>query len=291
MNISIIGRNLEDVSGMSRHVSSLASTFLVLGHCVHAVNFDKHGIAIQFEGYDMGTPAFPYDATIVNDSDSFEAIYGIVKNRIIRTVHGITQVELDSIENHPLHELIAVSANIRDALAMRGLKSNFIRNAITMPVNYVKPAEIKKAVSMARNDRLNFLIKKCTQKLGIALDICVDNPNIDRIIDGCDLVFGIGRSLLDGMSMGKSAISIDKRFYNEQNYEGYGYITKDNIEHAEICNFTGFNNKRLFTEESLMEEIKKAKPEDGLFNRQYVENHYDSIKIAKEYIRMIEAMK
>ena len=89
---------------------------------------------------------------------------------------------------------------------------------------------------------------------------------MENLINWADIVFGVGRSCLDAMSCGRPVISFDSRPYIHPNH-GLGYLTPEILD-SDTTNLTGPNN--TWTVDTLMNEIDRYNPADGLVNRNWV---------------------
>lgn len=93
-----------------------------------------------------------------------------------------------------------------------------------------------------------------------------EHPEVEKLINWADLVFGVGRSCLDAMSCARPVISFDSRPYIHPNH-GLGYLTPEILD-SDTTNLTGPNN--WWTVETLSQELDKYKASDGIINREWV---------------------
>lgn len=91
-------------------------------------------------------------------------------------------------------------------------------------------------------------------------------PQVENLINWADIVFGVGRSCLDAMSCARPVISFDSRPYIHPCH-GLGYLTPEILD-ADLTNLTGPQN--TWTVETLMKEIDRYDPADGIVNREWV---------------------
>lgn len=93
-----------------------------------------------------------------------------------------------------------------------------------------------------------------------------EHPEVEKLINWADLVFGVGRSCLDAMSCARPVVSFDSRPYIHPNH-GLGYLTPEILD-ADLTNLTGPAN--TWTVEALNKEIDKYNAADGIVNREWV---------------------
>lgn len=102
----------------------------------------------------------------------------------------------------------------------------------------------------------------------------------EKLIKECDIGIGLGRSILEIMSMGKPAIVGD--------YQGYdGVITPGSYQMIKKCNFSGRTYKEVWDGNKLASEIRKIFEGDyekmGKDNREIILLNHNIEKIADRF--------
>lgn len=108
-------------------------------------------------------------------------------------------------------------------------------------------------------------------------------PQVENLINWADIVFGVGRSCLDAMSCARPVISFDSRPYIHPCH-GLGYLTPEILD-ADLTNLTGPNN--TWTVETLMKEIDKYNPADGIVNREWVIKNRNIINVVDKLLTLL----
>lgn len=92
--------------------------------------------------------------------------------------------------------------------------------------------------------------------------------NVDRVLARGDIVFGLGRSIVEGMAMAKSCV-----VFGYGNV-GDGLITSEKLTRFAAVNFSGRARGHRYDVESLARELAGYWPGQGAVNRTFCETHY-----------------
>lgn len=111
-----------------------------------------------------------------------------------------------------------------------------------------------------------------------------EHPEVEKLINWADIVFGVGRSCLDAMSCGRPVISFDSRPYIHPCH-GLGYLTPEILD-ADLTNLTGPTN--TWTIETLSKELDKYNPADGLVNRNWVIKNRNIKDVVNKLLALFE---
>jgi glycosyltransferase involved in cell wall biosynthesis len=119
-------------------------------------------------------------------------------------------------------------------------------------------------------------IKSVARKLNLEVQFIGKNRQIwpvEKYIHKADIVMSLGRGVIEAMACAKPVLifSYDSDMYKT----GDGLVTKDNIDRVAISNFSGRSSQIPFNEANLQTELEKYHPDMGVFNRQYVLDHFD----------------
>lgn len=200
---------------------------------------------------------------------------------IIHTCHGRIY------EERPMAG--AVNVAVAKATADYWKLDTFIPNGIdcerfspTTPVNN----EIKNVLSLCSSVKADEILFEVCKKLGYKLKTTYNSevPNVNDLINQSDLVFGVGRSVLDAMACGRPVISFDARSYIGHPH-GCGYVTPEMV-HINSDNMTG--KDRVVDENWIIDEIRKFNPDDGIRNRNYIEQFRNVKETVDRYLQICE---
>ncbi len=104
--------------------------------------------------------------------------------------------------------------------------------------------------------------------------------DLTRAIEDSDVVFGMGRSVLEGVAAGRLGIVHGR-------WGTGGAINLDNIDDLRKFNFSGRNsNGGIATKEELIEMIDKNYNSTGSLGRAYVAENHNATLAAEAYIRL-----
>lgn len=227
------------------------------------------------------------------------------KTPIICVIHGIihkmqgpNNTEVDAPE-HPatdvkIDQYIAVSEEIQQLLKREyNIDSILLRNFFDIekftsktPVTKDKPRMFlvnsnytgnhDPEMELIREVAKHYDAKLAAIGMNFALSL---NPM--QAIEEADVVVGMGRSVLEGLSAGRLAI-VNGRWGTG------GVIRENNVEELRACNFSGRNSGgRLYTKEELIAEIDQYfKQETMEWGRNYIRREHNA-ETAAEYLLTI----
>jgi len=251
-----------------------------------------------------------FDCIFSNHHDVTTFLRGRFPDKtIISTIHGVLHTMQDKkgqtvpAPEHPAvgkaDVFVAVSEEVQAKLATDyGIKSVIIRNFfdLTHFKSKRKPAEGKPKQFLIntnyaeKNDKEILILKEVTKHYGARLTAVGQNftqtDDTRRAIEDADVVLGMGRSVLEGVAMGRLGI-VHGRW-------GTGGIVNDqNLETLRNCNFSGRNSGGDFwTVEKFIEEIDaNYKPEVLAWGMDYIRREHDVVKAASEYVLFGSATK
>lgn len=269
MKILITNQQLWPMRGTENWCLSVGMELIRRGHEVYVFSpnprsgipfFEEHGIKFTDSGY--------FDLILENHNV-------LQKSRckgkcIIHTCHGRIN------EERPMEG--AINVGVAKATAEYWKLDTFIPNGVdcerfspTTPVNN----EIKNVLSLCSSTRADGMLFEVCKKLGYTLKTTynAEVPDVNELINRSDLVFGVGRSVLDAMACGRPVISFDARGYIGHPH-GCGYVTPEMVR-DNSDNMTGKDS--IVDENWIIGEIRKFRQQDGIRNRNYIE-HFRNVK-------------
>lgn len=237
----------------------------------------------------LSEPQGDFDAILYNHNNTFSDHF---KSKCrIYTVHGI----FPDLEKPVLglDAYVAISHEIKEHY--KNIDMEYIPNGIDTdifkPSNKIISEKPKKNLLFLSNypSNLSRLLFFVTFTLGIGYrHVGGGNNSKFNIVDDinwADVVVGVGRTALDAMSCNKKIILADKRGY--ANFGMDGYLTKEKLETSSFYNFSGRGFKKSINFFSIRKEIKKALNDTEFWERDYIIENHNIVKIAKSYISLI----
>lgn len=213
---------------------------------------------------------------------------------IISTIHGIGHLwdENDWMPEHPaakVNQFVAVSEEVQKKLKDDyNLDSVIIRNFFEIEplLIHVKP---KKFLFISNNETSHSEIFKLVEqvaehyrgKLSAIGGNFIPVVNVRDFIKSADVVIGVGRSVMEGVAMGRLGI------VHGQSGTG-GAVCKEKIEQLRYYNFSGRNYRgRFMTVEEMIKEINEHYGEDMI---PYMRENHEVEKAAKEYLKLCKSL-
>jgi hypothetical protein len=229
---------------------------------------------------EISVPVFDKTADLPDDFDLAHVHHNVtayeVRQRyphlpIIYVAHGI---------KHPLEHLPATDLAVTFWLSTsNGIYNHMMNSGIPAdkvmllrnPVDEGKfspgeplPDFPKKALMISNkvDQRTENIIREACKSLGITIQFIgtrfrsVPNEQIPDLIRQHDIVFSLGRGVIETMFCGRVPIVFDAE-------GGDGMVTPDNFSEIIQHNFSSRRYKLQFTSETLADEIRKYKPEYG----------------------------
>lgn len=292
MKILLATNHLEKTGGTENFTYAMATALKRLNYDTEYFCIQSGEIARKIEA--LGIPFMThshYDLIIANHISVVDRLCG--KGTIIQTCHGITPpIEQPS----PYADiLVGISEEIKEHVESLGFPCcHVILNGIDCqrftPTQELHP-QLTSVLSLCQADEAHQILKECCDELGVSFrrsDKKLDNNwEVESLINSCDMVVGIGRSIYDAMACGRTIISFDFRAYNGE-MKGNGYLTRDNIFESLKKNCTGRNANAIFSKDDLLHALQSYNPAEGPFFRQFaLENLNVDIQL-KKYIQLYE---
>lgn len=218
---------------------------------------------------------------------------------IISTIHGIIHFDKDKIApEHPalssgVNQFVAVSEEVQEKLLKDyGIESIVIRQPIdvkklskTQPPKK-KPEQFLINTNYSNKDSEEIkIIREVAKHFGAKVSAVGMNfiPQFDlsKAIGESDIVFGMGRSVLEGVAAGRLGIV-------QGRWGTGGVICEKNIEELRFCNFSGRNSNGVYlTKEEMIKLIEEYyTPEVLDWGKSYMAQNHNIVLAAEEYIRI-----
>ena len=179
-------------------------------------------------------------------------------------------LEQPPLVNLNIHKYLAISEEVKDNLIHKGIKSSSIeifRNIIDSnkfkPTRTVNPTPLNAIVYSYKitPENLNVVQKACEalniqcrhigEKPGV-----IDQNNVAEELNKADIVFTLGRGVIETMMCGKIPIVYDYQ-------GGDGMVTPENIHELMSHNFSGRRYGKQYQITEMIDEIKGYNPQNA----------------------------
>jgi hypothetical protein len=302
MKILLATNFLEGYTGSESFIYTLGKELKNLGHDVkfYCNAFGWFGHKMREEGftvYHNELPDTEYDVVHFQHNEVVTKIYPLVpKAKKVFMSHGILPPLEQALpyEKYPMDGYLGCSEETLDNCLFKAMpiagatKNGILRNLIDTKKYFTdRPIHTKLenvliiSNYIGRTPQYIGLIAQACSKIGANLKIIGDAgirvPDTRVFIPEADLVIGLGRCILEAMSMCRSVLVFD--------YQGMeGLIdSKDTYEQLKTCNFSGRKKKQVNVNIGMvMNEFSKYKREQGNFNRELILKNHHFKEIALE---------
>lgn len=319
MNILLGNNTLSILAGSETWTLTMAKEFKRQGHEVTAYSPDLGLIATKLEAegikcykeIDGESGIRPFSAILEEGLKTPDVIicnhYDICiylrkkypNTPIIATIHGILHKKPDTNEIWPEHpavdaninQYIAVSEEVKDLLSKAyGIDSKIIRNSFDLN-RFNKSGKIKTKPEIFLlnsnysnvKDPVSAVMKEVANHYGAQLQGVGENfvktYEVEKIIKDVDVVVGMGRSLLEGVCMGKLGICHGR-------WGTGGVLTPESVKTIRINNFSGReSNGQILAAQDIICQIDKyynQKNIDEMYK--YIKAEHNIEKAAKKYL-------
>lgn len=244
----------------------LKSLKKIPGLSIAYFTFDRGLTSDKIEN-DLGIPFKSrnnYDLIIANHNSTVNYLFG--QGPIVQICHG-TLPPLEQPSPLAIRH-VAISEETASHLRTKGFDAKVVLNGIdTETFKPIKPIrdQPKTLLSLCQNELANHLLRNVCESENLTFHSInkFKNPkfHISREINEADLVVGLGRSVYDAMACGRPCIIYDQRSYNGN--LGDGYLNPDEFDRYVRYNCSGRYRKNSYTEETLIQEVRKYDPGDG----------------------------
>jgi glycosyltransferase involved in cell wall biosynthesis len=293
MRILIANHHYFDLTGTETFVYTLAKSLKTKGSSVTIYAPYIGGLIVQ-KTKELGI-AVVDDLKLINtgDFDIAHVSHNLIAYKIrawsldipmVFLSHGI----LPFLEQPPVDDLnisayLSVSEEVRDNLIGTGVARekilifrNIIDTARFHPGSPINPSPQRALINSRRIDAdTRAIIEAACARLQINLVSIGDTGkvafDVEKAINEVDIVFSLGRGILESMSCGRASIVLD---YNG----GDGIVTPANIDEIQKCNFSGRRFGLKFDSDTLVAEIRKYSQELGKIGRDIIIDRFSSDK-------------
>lgn len=235
-----------------------------------------------------------YDLVITLSGDSKR---DIVENGLegitIQSINGVFQpADIPRVE---FKKHVSVSEESLEYCISHDIACKIIRNGVDMnKFNIDNKLNLtpKKILSTCRDLRLNKLLKSIANQMGIEFNVkdsmSSDTTEMEREMNSADIVFGLGRNVIEAMACGRNVICLDNRSYMKNEHAmGDGFLDVSTAKLSMKNNFSGRFFKKEFKREDIIKEIEKYNPYISDDNRQFALEHFNIKDKVDYYLKCI----
>lgn len=315
MRILMTNLRLSWYSGSDTYLYTLGIELMKRGHkiSVYSPTISRilQGRRFKEAGFDI-LENLDLEVHKVNKGKEFDIIHG-QHNSVLSAVSSVfTEVPvifvshgvLPEPEKYPrdvfIHRHIAVSEEVLNFQFkdIDDSKKEIIRNPIDTQRFYYAPKKVGKRLKILivsnyyHNQWDAKEVWEASKILNADIDVIGTNGKIsfetENIIKNCDIAIGLGRSILEAMSMGKPVIVGD--------YNGYdGVVTKSSYSGIKKSNFSGRHKKEKWDGERLANEINNIfsgnYKKSGRENRDIILKNHNVKIIADRFEKIYKDIK
>lgn len=291
MRILLGNNHLHTVGGTETYTYTLAEAFASMGHKVDLLTLvpgQMSALMTRNFGCQVNNLATSYDRVFLNHNSTVNiASRYIDTKQIIQICHG-TIPDLEQPAPGVRH--VSISPEVQAHLARLGYSSEIILNPINCQ-RYAPTAindQLTSVFSLAQDEQFNARLQTVCDRLG--LTFAKRNKHVNPTIEvnqemlAADLVVTLGRGCYEAMASGKSVLIADAREYQGGLMDGL--VKPDNFEEFIQKNCSGRSRRIDPTEDAVVAELKKYSADDGVINRMFATELFDSRKIAQQYLEL-----
>lgn len=241
-------------------------------------------------------PADAFDAAYTQHHTSALAVrFHFPRLPILHASLGV----LPDLEQPPVLDLgisrfLALSEEVRDNFVSQGVPvrhvtifRNIVDSARFTPSGPVSGTPRRALVlSYKIDDARLSLIREACARLGITVIKAPEHPGalsqeqIARLINEVDVVFSLGRGVIEAMMCGRVPFVLDY-------LGGDGLVTPDNVMSLAECNFSGRRHRRGYSPDEIVEELRAYRAEVGFELQTIAHREFDADKGVTHLVAML----
>jgi len=232
-----------------------------------------------------------FDVVLAQDAASAYSAAARRKVPIVFVVHGLAGFEHPPQGLEPLPPVVVMNDRMARHVSAMARKPEVVR--LRQPID-IQRFKARPAAPKARrvlvfsnylqDDRMAMLQQACDD-LGLELVTMgvIGKTSItpQEQVAAADIVVGYGRSVLEGMAMGRAAYVWDRG-------GGDGWITPESYPELEADGFSGGATKAIIDTERLRDDLAAYRSELGPLGYDLVRNHHSAQQHAEDLIELLE---
>ena len=280
LNILLTNHHLTDFTGSEVFTFTIADFLKKKGHRVTVLSkYVDDSLRRYFNR--IGVTVVQDIATLIGESfDVAHIHHNVMAMEVRRHFKNLPLVFLSHgvipfLEQNPpvdigVSRYLAVSEEVRENLIQHGVDKNrleIFRNIVDSRKFSPRSAlSARPSRALILSNKLDPATETTIRKACARLDIVttfagmrfgiVHQDYLPDIINQADIVFTLGRGVIETMLCGRVPIVLDHR-------GGDGMVTPDNVEHLMKRNFSGRTHRRMYSTDELIREIGLYEPSFG----------------------------
>jgi GT2 family glycosyltransferase/MoaA/NifB/PqqE/SkfB family radical SAM enzyme/Flp pilus assembly protein TadD/glycosyltransferase involved in cell wall biosynthesis len=295
MNVLLTNHHLTDFTGSEVFTFTIADFLKRKGHRVTVLSkyvdnslrryFDRIGVAIVHDISALSGETFDV-AHIHHNVMAMEVRRHFTDLPLVFLSHGV----IPFLEQNPPIDIgvslhLAVSEEVHENLIRHGVDENRVkifRNIVDSDKFSPRTSlSARPARALILSNKLDLATERTIREACDRLDIVttfagmrfgvVNQDYLPDMINQADIVFTLGRGVIETMMCGRVPIVLDHR-------GGDGMVTPDNVEHYMKRNFSGRTHRRMYRTDELMLEIVRYEPSFGESLRRMALDRFDADK-------------
>ena len=232
------------------------------------------------------------DAVIAQDAASAYALARADGPRQAFVVHGFASFEHPPRAMQPSPAVVVLNERVRARMAALSQRPEIVRLRQPIDIERFRP----RGAARRRPRRvLAFSNYLAADRLALLEGVCADlglelahlgvqseaSATPDEAIAAADIVVGYGRSVLEGLAMGRAAYVWDRA-------GGDGWVTPETYATLEANGFSGAATGAVIDADRLRADFAAYRPELGSFGFDLVRQHHSATKHAEALVRLLE---
>lgn len=232
-----------------------------------------------------------FDVVLAQDTASAYALTSRRPVRQVFVIHGLAFFEHPPQALRPLPPVVALNDRIVDHASGMAGKPEIVRLRQPIDIQRFEPRPARPRArrvlvfsNYLEDDRMAMLREACDD-LGLELTSMGVRANASVIpqdaIAEADIVVGYGRSILEGMAMGKPAYVWDRA-------GGDGWVTPESYPALEADGFSGGATEDIIDVDRLREDFAAYRRELGPLGFDLVRKHHSAARHAEALVQLLE---
>jgi Glycosyltransferase Family 4 len=232
-----------------------------------------------------------FDVVLAQDAAGAYAVSAERQIPTVFVVHGLALFEHPPQGLRPLPPVVVLNERMGEHVAAMGRKHEIVR--LRQPIDIqrfkARPArpEARRVLVFSnylQDDRMAMVQRACDD-LGLELMTMGAGGRTSitpqEQIAAADIVVGYGRSVLEGMAMGRAAYVWDRG-------GGDGWVTPESYPELEADGFSGGATKAIIDVDRLRDDLAAYRPELGPLGYDLIRNHHSAQRHAEALIEVFE---
>jgi|SRR5829696_2333869 len=304
MEIVVSAFHLAGMGGMQSYALTIAVALERLGHRVTLYGHElgtAADVALERGLRLCGSPlALPGDVDALIANDAVTALE--LSERLPAALRLIVAHGPDLEVNRPPHvagvvdAVVVMNDRVQRRIAQLALAPSRVER-LNQPLDLLQFQDVgslreppREALLLGNNlvGARRELVERACAELGVACrqvgSYGAPSGTPEDAIAAADVVIGYGRSVLEGMAMGRAAFVFD-------HVGGDGWVTPDSYPVLEADGFSGMATDATFDRDRLVRELRRYSAEMGPLNRELVRKNHQALVHAEQLVQLLRELE